>query len=88
MRTGHRYLGSLLMTAMLVSAAGIVGCVAHHGYYRVYDPYYRDYHPWDDHETVYYQRWEVDTHRVHREFRRLNANVQKEYWDWRHSHSD
>jgi hypothetical protein len=88
MHPRHRYLVSLLTTAVLASPVAIAGCAVHHGYYRVYDPYYRDYHPWDDHETVYYQRWELDTHRVHREFRSLKVGVQREYWEWRHGHSD
>lgn len=45
-----------------------VGCTARVGVgYRVYDPYYRDYHIWDDRETVYYNRWAGDTHRENRE---------------------
>jgi hypothetical protein len=56
--------------------------------YRVYDPSYRDYHLWDDHETVYYNRWAEDTHREHREYRQLNDREQAEYWNWRHQHSD
>jgi hypothetical protein len=36
-------------------------------------------------EVVYYQQWETDTHRDHRDFRRRKDDEQKEYWTWRHS---
>ena len=77
----------LLSLAMLSSMAGI-GCAEHH-YYRVYDPYYTDYHDWDRDEVRYYQRWTDETHRDrHRDFRRLRPEEQKEYWTWRHNHGD
>jgi hypothetical protein len=56
------------------------GCTVHAGYY---DPYYHDRHPWNG-EVVYYQRWETETHREHRDFKKRNEAEQKEYWDWRH----
>jgi hypothetical protein len=56
--------------------------------YRVYDPAYEDYHVWDSNEGVYYQRWEVETRRDHRDFHRRNSDEQKEYWSWRHNHHD
>ena len=37
-------------------------------------------------KIVYYQNWEGETHREHRDFRRRNSEEQKEYWDWRHKH--
>ena len=81
MRRGSRWLRSLLMGSVLVVPAIVTGCAEH----RVYDPYYRDYHVWDRDEIVYYQRWEHDTHRDHRDFNRRSADEQKDYWSWRHS---
>jgi hypothetical protein len=79
----------LLMMVAALAAPVMTGCAARVGVgYRVYDPYYRDYHVWDDHETVYYNQWAAETHREHREYRKLNHREQKEYWDWRHQHSD
>jgi hypothetical protein len=76
------------MAGALATPVIITGCAARVGY-RVYDPYYRDYHVWDDHESAYYQQWAVANHRdPHRDFRKLNHDQQKEYWTWRHSHSD
>ena len=77
----------LLATALTASLAGI-GCSDHH-YYRVYDPYYTDYHVWNNDEVVYYHRWADETHRdPGRDFRKLSKDEQKEYWTWRHNHGD
>jgi hypothetical protein len=78
------------LAAALATPVMITGCAARVGVgYRVYDPYYGDYHYWDDHESGYYNQWAVETHHdPHRDFRKLNHNDQKAYWDWRHRHSD
>jgi len=78
---------SALLSAVLISLASI-GCGDHH-YYRAYDPYYNDYHRWDDHERIYYEQWAHETHHdEHRDFRHLDKDEQKEYWAWRHNHPD
>ena len=76
---------SLLLAGAFIATA-FIGCAARVGVgYRAYDPYYHDYHAWDDHETVFYNQWAVETHRdPHRDYRKLKHNEQKEYWDWRH----
>jgi hypothetical protein len=82
---GSRPLMSMLLASALASAAGI-GC-GHPHYVRVYDPYYSDYHVWNDTEITFYNRWAVETHRdPHVEFRTLNEHDKKEYWTWRHNH--
>ncbi len=88
-----RHLSALVMAACLAGLASqvvITSCAARVGVgYRVYDPYYHDSHRWDDHETVYYNQWVVETHRhAHKDFRKLNRDEQKEYWTWRHNHPD
>jgi hypothetical protein len=62
----------------------MTGCATH----RVYDPYYHDYHQWNQPEQVYYQQWEGETHRDHRDLNQRAADEQKEYWTWRHNHPD
>jgi len=52
---------NLCRNAILVAATLVFlsGCATHVGVgvgYRSYDPYYRDYHVWDDHERVYYNQ--------------------------------
>ena len=81
---------SAALAACLAIGTMTAACAARVGVgYRVYDPGHRDYHRWDDRETVFYNQWAVETHRdPHREFRRLNRDDQREYWTWRHGHDD
>jgi len=77
-----------LLTATLASVALGTACAEHH-YYRVYDPYYSDYHTWNNDEIVYYHQWARENHRDEQiEFRKLRPEEQKEYWTWRHAHGD
>jgi hypothetical protein len=87
MNLASRWLSSLLLGAALVTPLIGTGCAGHAGY-RVYDPYHSDYHRWDDHETVYYNQWVTENHRENRDFRKLDKDEQKQYWDWRHHHDD
>ena len=79
---GKSGFGALLLAAALASSLASVGCAEHH--YRVYDPYYSDYHVWNSYEVGYYHQWTVETHRPYREFRQLPPPEQREYWAWRH----
>jgi len=78
---------SLLLAAVLVTPLAIIGCAEHSGY-RYYDRDHDDYHVWDNNEVVYYSQWEKDTHRDHKDFNKRNDDEKKEYWNWRHSHTD
>lgn len=82
-----RFLSSCFLAAALACSVLGAGC-AHH-YYRVYDPYYSDYHVWNGEEVGYYHTWARENHvDEHRDFRKLPAEQQKAYWNWRHSHGD
>lgn len=85
MSRGHKLFSLFLLASALSSTLVINGCAARASY-RVYDPVYEDYHVWDSNEGVYYQRWEVETHRDHRDFHKRNSDEQKDYWTWRHNH--
>jgi hypothetical protein len=77
-----------LFLATTLAAAGLA-CAHRHHYYRVYDPYYTDYHVWNDNEVVFYRQWASETHRdAGRDFRKIPPAEQKEYWTWRHNHAD
>jgi hypothetical protein len=85
MSSGSKWLSLVFVAGALVTPLVTTGCGGH----RVYDPYYSDYHRWDSHENVYYQQWIVEGHRdPHRDYKHLNKDEQKQYWDWRHSHGD
>lgn len=86
----HRCLGSLLLGAALIAPVGLQAKDKNHncpnnGYY---DRDHKDCHNWDDHEGRAYQSWEEAQHKTHREFSKLKANEQSEYWKWRHEHPD
>lgn len=86
MSRGSHRLSSFLLAATILASLGGIACGGHR-YYRVYDPYYTDYHEWTPQERDYYQQWADETHRdPHRDFRRLPARDQKQYWTWRHNH--
>ncbi len=79
---------TLLLAGTLATSFAGLACSEHH-HYRAYDPYYTDYHTWNDEENGYYHRWADETHRdSHRDFRKLPPQEQKEYWTWRHNHGD
>jgi hypothetical protein len=80
--------GSVLLAGALALTTATLNCERHH-YYRVYDPYYTDYHVWNDNEVTYYHQWATENHRdPARDFRKLPPKEQKEYWTWRHNHED
>jgi hypothetical protein len=88
MKSASRFLSSVSLATALVCAALGAGCGGHRPY-RVYDPYYSDYHVWNDGEVVYYHQWAHENHYdEHRDFRHLRPEEQKQYWTWRHSHGD
>jgi hypothetical protein len=87
MNSKSRFLSSCFLAAAL--SFSVLSAACEHHYYRVYDPYYSDYHVWNHDEVVYYQQWSHENHRdEHRDFRKLRPEEQKEYWTWRHSHGD
>jgi hypothetical protein len=82
-------LRALVLAVALLASLGAIACGGGRHYYRVYDPYYTDYHDWNGDERVYYRRWADETHRDrHRDFRKLRPEEQKDYWTWRHNHGD
>jgi len=88
MKIRPHFLSSIVLAAALVTSVFGTAC-SEHRHYRVYDPYYSDYHDWNHVEVDYYHRWARENHRdEHRDFRSLRPEEQKEYWTWRHSHGD
>lgn len=82
------YVSSVFLAGALALATAGMDCDHHHDY-RVYDPYYTDYHVWNDNEVRYYHQWANEYHRdPDRDFRKLPPQEQKEYWTWRHNRGD
>jgi len=104
MHRGFRYLGAaILSTAValpLASARPIAGTPLmaaqdHDDHdrdrdnHRVYDPYRKDYHNWDDREDHAFREWLHDVrHEEYRDYASLRAREQREYWKWRHAHEE
>ena len=62
MSLAKRYLVSLWMAACLTAGVIVTGCAVGVGY-RSYDPYHRDYHRWDNRETLYDRQRAVEAQR-------------------------
>jgi hypothetical protein len=93
----HRYFTSFILMAAMVGpltlgAAPLNAARDHddndHRVHRYYDRTHRDFHEWNEHESLAYRRWEAANHRRHREFVRRQRIEQDRYWSWRHSHPD
>lgn len=82
MHSGSRFFSSLLLAAAFLVPAVTMGC----GGRTYHDSYYNDTHRWNHGERVYYNQWVVETHRDNRDFRHLDRDQQKQYWEWRHNH--
>ena len=81
----HRCLGSLLLAVALMLPIATSGCAAR---VRVYDSYHNDYHHWDDREDHAYRRYLDEKHESYRDFKKLDSDKQRDYWNWRHDHPD
>jgi hypothetical protein len=82
-----RHLVIVTSTGALISPILMSGCAAHvSSGYRTHDYYANDDHVWGNDETRFYASWETDTHRSHKDYRKRNADEQKDYWQYRHSH--
>jgi hypothetical protein len=75
----------LMLMSILISPIAIIGC-AGRAEYRAYDPGDGSYHAWTSGEVVYYNQWEHDTHRHHKDYRKRSQDEQRDYWKWRHDH--
>jgi Spy/CpxP family protein refolding chaperone len=75
----------LVLASLLAATVALVGCAAH-SEYRVYDPDDGTYHYWNRSEAGYYNQWEHDTHRHHRDYRKRSQDEQRQYWQWRANH--
>ena len=80
-----RILNSACLAAGLSLFIAGAGCA---GRARVYDEYHSDYHTWDHGEDRAYRGYWNERHEPYRNYKSLNKDDQKRYWDWRHDHPD
>ena len=81
----QRILGSAFLGSVVLISIASAGCA---GRVRVYDEYHSDYHNWDHDEDVRYRAYLSDRHEDYRDYKKLNKDQQKDYWNWRHDHPD
>jgi len=76
---------SYLSLLLLALSIGVSGCGV-----RYYDAQHRDYHRWDrDEDRAYHNYWnERHGNEPYRDYGKLNADQQNDYWNWRHDHPD
>src|SRR6266705_2420206 len=55
---------------------------------RVYDPYRRDYHAWDNREQRTYRAYLAQRHRSYLAYQRQRLAQRRAYWQWRHEHEE
>jgi hypothetical protein len=94
----YRYVGILLLSAAVSAPLAIAKpavAIQDHDDHdrdrdnrRVYDPYHKDYHNWDEREDRAYRGWLAERHYEYRDFHSLKHNQQKAYWNWRHEHEE
>jgi hypothetical protein len=84
----HRFLIlTMLFTGVALVAPVTMRAEDHHEK-RYYDKEGHDYHTWNDHEDRAYRIYLGEQHKDYREFARVNAARQREYFRWRHEHPD
>ena len=89
MHIAHRYIGSLLLTAVLATPLAVMAAPAPQSVQlRVYDRDHKDYHNWDDREDKAYRGYLTEQHQTYRVYNKQNRKSQTQYWNWRHSHPD
>lgn len=55
---------------------------------RYYDKKNHDYHQWNDSEDHAYRTYLQENHRDYRDFNKVKAPEQQQYFQWRHDHPD
>jgi hypothetical protein len=79
------------LTTLLLGAAMCAPVVMHADDHpkRYYDRDKRDYHEWNEAENRAYRHWlEAERHRAYRPWTKASREEQRQYWRWRHEHSD
>jgi len=87
----HRFLlVALLRTVLMTPVATVPTALeaADDQPRRYHDKEHNDDHEWNEREDRAYQKWLEEKRHAKREFAKLKAKEQKEYWKWRHEHPD
>jgi len=83
------FLAGLFLTAALVAPlATKTSATPQLVSVRVYDRDHKDYHDWDDRESLSYEAYRHDHRGFAVTFQKNNRRQQSDYWKWRHEHPD
>jgi hypothetical protein len=55
---------------------------------RIYDPYRRDHHVWDQREERAYRGYLAERHRSYVAYERQRLAQRRAYWRWRHERAE
>jgi len=77
-----------MILSTLVVGATLMTPAANAGDKRYYDRDGKDYHTWNKQEDRAYRVYVEGQHRPFVEFRKTKPEQQREYFKWRHDHSD
>lgn len=81
----YRLFCTSCLAATFIFSVTNVGCA---GRVRVYDDYHADWHHWDQGEDSAYRQYWSERREPYRNYSKLNKDEQKDYWNWRHNHTD
>ena len=84
----RRFLTLTAILAGIACTAPMAMKAEEHHDKRYYDRDNKDYHTWDDHEDRAYRVYLGEQHHNYREFRKVKPDEQRNYFKWRHDHSD
>jgi hypothetical protein len=94
MRFKRPLFGSLALATILIAPSAVSFAPTLNGQEvqikvrRVYDPWHKDYHRWDEREDRAFRGYFVEYHREYRPYERLKREERRDYWQWRHDHPD
>jgi len=86
MRKMNRVVNLVLLSGVMIAPVSFVatGCRTE----TVYDHEHKDAHKWDGREDAAYHQYLNEQHKDNRDYKNLNDQEQKDYWNWRHQHPD
>jgi len=86
----HRYLILILLLTALGAPVALQArnrCPDRDGRHGYWDNDSRRCHYWDEREDHSYRAWQAQN-KINREYAKLKAKEQREYWKWRREHPD
>lgn len=91
MHRTHRYLASLILTAVLAAPLSILAVPRPQdsdAKNKVYDKQHKDYHDWNSNEDRAWGQYQTENKKTPHEFSKAKPKEQAQYWNWRHAHPD